>query len=135
MSFVSKDKENNENGWSSESLLELSDIAQEQLRALEKLNFTPIHTKCQQELESWHSAAIAHLGQIYSQRLADLAQVYTQDVCPDSEKFKQKMIEQLKNRIMPRISKVLDDPTPDPEKVEKMQVRILIYYSTLIFGT
>ncbi|CAF4728779.1 unnamed protein product [Rotaria sp. Silwood1] len=121
MSFVTKDKENNENGWSSESLLELSDTAQEQLRALEKLNFTNIHTKCQQELESWHSAAIAHLGQIYSQRLGDLAQVYTQDVCPDSEKFKQKMIEQLKNRIMPRISKVLDDPTPDPEKVDKIQ--------------
>ncbi|CAF3610877.1 unnamed protein product [Rotaria socialis] len=106
---------------SSESLLELSDIAQEQLRALEKLNFTNIHTKCQQELESWHSAAIGHLGQIYSQRLTDLAQVYTQDVCPDAEKYKQKVTEQLKHRIMPRINKILDDPTPDPEKVEKMQ--------------
>ncbi|CAF4780884.1 unnamed protein product [Rotaria socialis] len=94
---------------------------QEQLRALEKLNFTNIHTKCQQELESWHSAAIGHLGQIYSQRLTDLAQVYTQDVCPDAEKYKQKVTEQLKHRIMPRINKILDDPTPDPEKVEKMQ--------------
>ncbi|CAF2789882.1 unnamed protein product [Rotaria sp. Silwood2] len=45
------------------------------------MNFSHIHTKCQQELESWHSAAVAHLGQIYSQRLADLAQVYTRDVC------------------------------------------------------
>ncbi|CAF5160376.1 unnamed protein product, partial [Rotaria sp. Silwood1] len=32
---------------------------------------------------------------------------------------------QLKNRIMPRISKVLDDPTPDPEKVDKIQVRTI----------
>ncbi|CAF3054605.1 unnamed protein product [Rotaria socialis] len=121
MSFITKDKENNANGWSSDSLLELSDIAQEQLRTLERLDFSLIQKKCQQELESWHSAAVSHLGQIYSQRLADLAQVYTQDVCPESDKFKQKMIEQLKSRIMPRISKVLDDPIPDPEKVEKMQ--------------
>ena len=60
----------------------------------------------------------------YFQRLADLAQVYSQDVCPDAEKFKKKMIEQLKTRVMPRISKVHDDPKPDPEKAERMQVEI-----------
>ncbi|CAF1385797.1 unnamed protein product [Adineta steineri] len=118
MSSTKKDKENN---WSSDALLELSDLANEQLRTLERLNISHIQANAQQELESWHSAAVARLGQIYSQRLADLAQVYTQDVCPDSEKFKQKMTDQLKNRIMPRITKVLDDPIPDPEKVEKMQ--------------
>ncbi|CAF0962320.1 unnamed protein product [Rotaria sordida] len=106
MSFVSKNKENNKHDWSSDALLELSDIGNKQLRTLESMNFSHIHIKCQQELESWHSAAVAHLGQIYSQRLADLAQ---------------KMIDQLKIRIMPRISKALDDPTPDPEKVDKMQ--------------
>jgi hypothetical protein len=125
MSSATKNKENNENKWSPDALLELSDIANEQLRELQRLNFSHIQTKCQQELECWHAAAVAHLGQIYSQRLADLAQVYGQDVCPESEKYKQKMIEQLKNRIMPRISKVLDDPTPDPDKVDKMQVRII----------
>jgi hypothetical protein len=124
MSSVSKDKENSERKWSPDALLELSDIATEQLRELERLDFNHIQTKCQQELECWHAAAVAHLGQIYSQRLGDLAQVYNQDVCPESEKFKQKMIEQLKNRLMPRISKVLDDPTPDTDKVEKMQVCI-----------
>jgi hypothetical protein len=136
MSNVVKDKENNKHGWSSDALLELSDIANEQVRELERLNFSHIQTKCQQELECWHAAAVAHLGQIYSQRLADLAQVYTQDVCPESEKFKQKMTEQLKNRLMPRISKVLDDPTPDQKKVEKMQVCIhfLILQRTILFG-
>ena len=105
------------------SLDELIDNANEQIRAYQSLNFNPIYTKCQEELQCWHAAAVAHLGQIYSQRLADLAQVYTQDVCPDSEKFKQKLIEQLKTRVMPRISKVLDDPKPDPQRVERMQVR------------
>lgn len=123
MSSVTKDKENNKHGWSADALVELLDSATEQLGELEKLNFSQIQTKCQQELECWHAAAVAHLGQIYTQRLGDLAHVYTQDVCPESEKFRQKMTEQLKNRLMPRISKVLDDPTPEPEKVEKMQVR------------
>jgi hypothetical protein len=123
MSNVTKDKENSQNGWSSDALVELSDMANEQLRVLERLDFSHIQANSQQELESWHSAAVGRLGQIYSQRLADLAQVYTQDVCPESEKFKQKMNEQLKNRIMPRITKVLDDPIPDPDKVDKMQVR------------
>lgn len=31
------------------------------------------------------------------------------------------MCEQLKKRILPRINQVLDDPSPDPAKVEKMQ--------------
>jgi hypothetical protein len=122
MSFVSKDKENKEHGWTKDALQELSDIANEQIRELERFNFSYIQTKCQQELECWHAAAVAHLGQIYSQRLVDLSQVYTQDVCPESEKYKQKMTEQLKNRIMPKISQVLDEPTPDQNKVEKMQV-------------
>jgi hypothetical protein len=124
MSSVSKDKENKKHGWSPDALIEILDNATTQLRELEKLDFAQIQTKCQQELECWHAAAVAHLGQIYTQRLADLAHIYTQDVCPESEKFKQKMNDQLKNRIMPRISKVLDEPTPDQAKVEKMHVRI-----------
>jgi hypothetical protein len=131
MSSASKNKENT---WSPDALVELSDIANEQLRELERLNFAQVQTKCQEELECWHAAAVAHLGQIYSQRLADLAQVYTQDVCPESEKFKQKMTDQLKNRIMPRISKVLDDPVPDSVKVEKMQVCSYMKYSTISKG-
>jgi hypothetical protein len=128
MSMDLKDKENNKNGWSSDTIIELNDTANEQLNILETLSLAHIHTKCQQELESWHAAAVEHLGQIFSQRLADLAQVYTKDVCPESEKFKQKMTEQLKNRIMPRISKVLDEPTPDTDKVDKMQVCRFIYH-------
>ena len=124
MSSGTKDKENSKHGWSADALTELLESANGQLQDLEKLNFQEIQRKCQQELECWHAAAVAHLGQIYTQRLADLAHVYTQDVCPESEKFRQKMTEQLKTRLMPRISKVLDDPTPDPAKVEKMQVRI-----------
>lgn len=71
-------------------------------------------------MESWHKAAVGHLEQIYNQRLDDLSHVYTQDVCPEAEKFKQKMTDALKNRVMPKISQVLDDPEPDPEKVDKM---------------
>lgn len=118
-SMSTKRKETNSK---SNSIDELLENANEQIRAYQSLNFNHIYTKCQEELQCWHAAAVAHLGQIYSQRLADLAQVYNQDVCPDSEKFKQKMIEQLKTRVMPRISKVLDDPKPDPQKVERMQV-------------
>ena len=127
MSSSSTDKENNGNCLPWNELLELSENANELLRDLERLTFSHIQIRCQQELELWHSAAVTRLGQIYSQRLADLAQVYTQDVCPESEKFKQKMIEQLKNRIMPRISKVLDDPTPDQKKVDKMLVCNMFY--------
>ncbi|CAF1665084.1 unnamed protein product [Adineta ricciae] len=121
MSNNSKNKENSGNEWTSDGLIELLDLANEQLRTLERLDFSHIQKNAQQELESWHTAALTRLGQIYSQRLADLGQVYTQDVCPDAEKFKKKMTDQLKTRIMPRISKILDDPTPDQGKVEKIQ--------------
>jgi hypothetical protein len=133
MSTVSKDKENSKTGWTADALIELSDLANEQLRTLERLDFTHIQSNSQQELQSWHTAALARLGQIYSQRLADLAQVYTQDVCPDAEKFKQKMGEQLKGRLMPRIAKILDEPNPEQEKVEKIQVRMNINDQSLTF--
>lgn len=123
MSSASKsNKENKIQEYTTDNLLELSDKANEILHELERLNFSTVQTKSQQELECWHAAAVAHLNQIYTQRLADLAHVYSQDVCPESEKFKQKMTEQLKKRLMPRITKILDEPTPDPDKVEKMQV-------------
>ena len=126
MSNNSKNKENSGNEWTSDGLIELLDLANEQLRTLERLEFSHIQKNAQQELESWHTAALTRLGQIYSQRLADLGQVYNQDVCPDAEKFKQKMGEQLKTRIMPRISTILDDPTPDQNKVEKIQVSVFL---------
>lgn len=109
-------------GWAANSLEDLMDNAQEQYETLQNIDFSSLLIKCEEELQCWHAAAVAHLGQIYSQRLADLHQVYTQDVRPESDKFKAKMTEQLKSKVLPRIAKVLDEPTPDPKKVERMQV-------------
>ena len=122
MSLGFKDKENSAHDWPADAISDLPNLVDEQIRRYEALSLSRVYQKCQEELELWHVAAVAHLGQVYSQRLAELAQVYTRDVCPEADKFKQKMIDQLKTRIMPKISKVLDEPLPDVTKVERMQV-------------
>ena len=109
-------------GWTGNSLEDLMDNAQEQYEALQNVNFSSVLTKCEEELQCWHAAAVAHLGQIASQRLSDLHQIYNEEVKPEAEKFKAKMTEQLKNRVLPRIVKVLDEPNPSPQQVERMQV-------------
>ena len=122
MSLGFKDKENSALDWPSDAIADLPNLVDEQIRRYEALSLSHVNQKCQEELELWHAAAVAHLGQVYSQRLAELAQVYTRDVCPEADRFKQKMIDQLKTRIMPKISKALDEPIPDVNKVERMQV-------------
>jgi hypothetical protein len=108
----------------SDSVYTLSQMANEQLKLVETFSLSQIHVKCQEELELWHSAAVNHLEQIFSQRLTDLNQIYNEQICPDLQKYKQKMIEQLKNRIIPKINKILDDPSSDTKKTEKIKVKL-----------
>lgn len=122
MSLGFKDKENSVHDCPSDVIGDLPHLVDEQIRRYEALSLSHVYEKCQAELELWHVAAVAHLGQVYSQRLAELAQVYTRDVCPEAEKFKLKMIDQLQRRIMPRLIEVLDEPVPDVNDVERMQV-------------
>ena len=128
-----KNKENDEeNQCSLETFTDLLDTANQQIRDLERLDFSRIQLDCQQELENWHTAAVAHLEQIYAQRLEDLSHVYSQDVCPEAKKFKEKMTDTIKHRIMPKVSHVLDDQIPDPDKIDRMQVNKQIF---IIFFT
>jgi hypothetical protein len=106
----------------SDSVYTLSELANEQLNILETFSLAQVHVKCQQDLELWHSAAINHLQQIFNQRLIDLNQIYNQDIQPNLETYKQKMIEQLKTKIIPKINKILDDPSTENKKVERIQV-------------
>ena len=130
MSSSSKIKinENLKHGWTLDSIEDLSENLIQLIEEFKNLNFSHLYIKCQEELQCWHAAAVAHLGQIYSQRLADLNQIYSQDVYPESEKFKDKMIDQLKTRVLPRINHVLDDPIPDQNRVEKMQVILSFFH-------
>lgn len=118
-----KQNEPLKHGWTSDSIEDLGENIDQMIGLYKSLNLGQLYSKCQEELKCWHAAAVAHLGQVYAQRLSDLSQVYCQEVRPESEKFQEKMCEQLKKRILPRINQVLDDPSPDPAKVEKMQVR------------
>ncbi|CAF2060400.1 unnamed protein product [Rotaria magnacalcarata] len=139
MSFDIKNKENNSKYCSqclskndvehvcssqllSDSVYTLSEMANEQLNQLETFSLAQVHVKCQQDLELWHSAAVNHLGQIFTQRLADLNKIYNDDLQPEFEKYKQKMIEQLKNRIIPKITKMLDDSSSSTKKAEQIQM-------------
>ena len=141
MSFDSKNKENESKycyQWQSKSIDEhvcssqllsdsvytLSEMASEELNTLETFSLAQIHVKCQQELELWHSSAVNHLQQIFSQRLNDLDQFYNKEIIPDLDKYKQKMIEQLKNRIIPKLNQILDEDEPDTEKAERIKVSI-----------
>jgi len=105
----------------SDSVDMLLDTAQQQLQDVQTISLTHIHVKCQKELEKWHETAIAHLDEIYTQRLGELARVYNQDVCPELDLFKEKVTQQLKTLVIPRITKILDEPTPELKKIEQLQ--------------
>lgn len=139
MSFDIKNKENNSKYCSqclskndvehvcssqllSDSVYTLSEMANEQLNQLETFSLAQVHVKCQQDLEYWHSQAVNHLGQIFNQRLNDLNKIYNEDTQPDLEKYKQKLIEQLKSRIIPKLNKMIDDSSSNKTKMEQIQV-------------
>jgi len=133
MSFDIKNKENNSKYCSqclsksdvehvfssqllSDSVYTLSEMASEQLNQLETFSLAQVHIKCQHDLELWHKAAVNHLEQIFTQRSADLNKTFTEDIQPDLEKYKQKVIDQLKSRIIPKINKIIDESSNDSKK-------------------
>ncbi|UJR38613.1 hypothetical protein I4U23_031278 [Adineta vaga] len=134
MSLNDKDKENNckycyeclkkdgkEHICSSQSLSDsvytLSEIVNEQLNLLETFSLTHIHLKCQEDLENWHLSAVNHLSQIFNQRLNDLNQLFQNEIQPNLIQYQQNMIEQLKNKIIPK----LNQSNSDPKKIDKIQ--------------
>jgi len=144
MSFDSNTKENNSKYCSqclskkgvehvcssqllSDSVYTLSEMASEQLNQLETFSLSQVHLKCQNDLEMWHTSAVNHLGQIFNQRLNDLNQIFNQDIQPDLQKYKIKLIQQLKNRIIPKINKIIQESTPDEKKAEQIQVKKLFF--------
>lgn len=116
----------------SDSVYTLSELANEQLNQLETFSLAQVHIKCQQDLELWHSAAVNHLGQIFTQRLADVNKVYNNDLQPELEKYKQKLIEQLKNRMLPKINKIINDPSNQSKKAEQIQVRKVFFLNFIL---
>ncbi len=139
MSFDTKNKENNSKYCSqclssnnvehicssqllSDSIYTLSEIANEQLNQFEKFSLAQVHVKCQQDLELWHTSAVNHLGQIFNQRLADVNQMFNEEIQPDLEKYKQKLIQQFQNRILPKINKMMNESSTDEKKAEQIQV-------------
>jgi DNA-binding ferritin-like protein (Dps family) len=138
MSFDIKNKENNSKYCSqclskndvehvcssqllSDSVYTLSEMASEQLNQLDTFSLSQVHTKCEQDLELWHKSAVNHLGQIFNQRLNDLNKIYNEEVHPDLQKYKLKLLEQLKSRILPKINKMLEEPAIDEKKAEQIQ--------------
>ena len=99
----------------------LAELASEQLSALETFSLTSVHVKCQDELDSWHSAAIAHLAQIFTQRSTDLENIYTKELCPDFETHRGKMIEQLNTRVRPKLVPMLTDPSVNGKRAQRIQ--------------
>ena len=144
MSFDIKNKENNSKYCSlclsksdvehvcssqllSDSVYTLSEMASEQLNQLERFSLEQVHLKCQQDLELWYTSAVNHLGQIFNQRSNDLTQIYTQDIQPDLEKYRLKLVDQLKNRILPKLNQLIDQPSDDDSKKgEQMKVRLYL---------
>jgi hypothetical protein len=106
----------------SDSASTLSEMANEQLNMLETFSLAQVHVKCQQDLESWHQSAINHLSQIFNQRVIDINQTFNNDIEPELQKYKLKLIEQLKNRILPKINKLIDESEPDTNKAQQIQV-------------
>ena len=98
-------------------------MGNEQVRSLEEFSLIEVHLKAQRELEDWHSAALNHLGQIFSQRLTELDQIFNEDIRPNLEKYKQQMIEQMQKRIRPKIDKLFDEPSANSKKIQQIQVR------------
>ncbi|CAF1688478.1 unnamed protein product, partial [Adineta ricciae] len=62
-----------------------------------------------------------HLSQIFNQRLIDLNQLFQNDIQPNLIEYKQKMIEQLKNKIIPRINQFIDQSNYENKKIDKIQ--------------
>jgi hypothetical protein len=139
MSFDIKNKENNDKyclGCLSKSDVEhvcssqilsdsastLSEMGNEQLNMLETFSLSQVHIKCQEELDIWHQSAINHLGQIFNQRVIDLNNLFNSEIQTDLENYKQKLIQQIKDRIIPKINKLMDDPQPDAKKAQQIQV-------------
>ena len=105
----------------SDSMHTLAELASEQLNALETFSLTSVHVKCQDELDSWHSAAIAHLAQIFAQRSTDLENIYSKELCPDFETHRSKMIEELNTRVRPKLVPMLTDPSVNGKRAQRIQ--------------
>lgn len=138
MSFDIKNKENNSKYCSecftkndiehvcssqllSDSVYTLSELANEQLNQIENFSLSQVQRKCEEDLELWYKSAVNHLGEIFNQRLSDLNQMFNNDIQPDLEKYKLKLIEQVKNRLIPKLLKMIDEPTIDQKKSEQIE--------------
>ena len=104
-----------------DSMHTLVEVVSEQLHVLETFSLTSVHVQCQDELETWHSAAIAHLAQIFTQRSADLEHMYTKELCPDFETHRNTMIEQLETHVRPKLAPMLNDASVHGKKAQRIQ--------------
>lgn len=140
MSFDMKNKENNEKYCSecllkhcdehvcssqllSDSIYTLSELANDHLNQLKHFSLSDVHLKCQEQLENWHKSAVEHLQQIYNQRLNDLNQTFTQTIEPDLNNYRLKLLQQVKDRIIPKINHLISQSDVDQSKAEQIKVR------------
>ena len=105
----------------SDSISTLSEMGNEQLNQLETFSLSEVHLKCQDELDNWHKSAINHLSQILNQRLNDIKKLFQEDIQVDLNKYKDKMINQLKTRIIPKLNEMITNDDIDSRKAEQIQ--------------
>ena len=140
MSFDQKNKENNEKYCSeclskrgdehvcssqilSDSVYTLSEMANDELNQLKQFSLSHIHLKCQEQLEMWHKSAVEHLSQIYEQRLNDLNQTFNETIEPDLNKYRLKLLDQVKTRILPKINQMIEQSSHNSTKAEQIKVK------------
>ncbi len=105
----------------SDSMYTLSELANEQLNEINTFSLSKVHLKCQEELDLWHKSAVNHLEQIFQQRLNDLNRIYHDEIRLDLEKYQLKLIDQLKNRILPKLNQMIDQDSNHSKKAEQIQ--------------
>ena len=120
----------------SDSVATLSEMANEQLNILERFSLNSIHLKCEKELETWHSSAVHHLGQIFSQRLNELSRIYQDEFIPDLKQYQEKILCQLEKRIQPKMNQMINEKNINSKQIQSIQVLelfIQLEFSYLFF--
>lgn len=111
----------------SDSIYTLSEIANDHLNQLKHFSLSDVHLKCQEQLDNWHKSAVDHLQQIYNQRLTDLNEMFNQTIQPDLNKYRLKLLQQVKDRIIPKINQTISQSDGDGLKAEQIKVRFFFF--------
>lgn len=105
----------------SDSISTLSEMANEQLHILERFSLDSVKVKCEKQLESWHTAAVQHLGQILAQHLDDLTKIYHDQLLADLKVYREKILDQLEKRLQPKVRRMIDEQDINTKQIQIIQ--------------